>query len=219
MKKILGVLFLLCLFAIPVGFGNVYAQESQTVSVCANECSIFAEAASDSDVLFKATFGTEFELNSQELFISGELSFYQVKLPSGGVGYILSNAASREASSLNRGLDPNAKILNHDTPVYSIAVAAEENLLTIDGENIKLNQYQEVKIIDGYDKNKEFNQIMFEINGTIYTGFVKSSDLIVEGFNGTIILIIFIFLLVASIILSIILTTRKKRKKAKNKAK
>lgn len=218
MKKFLSVLFLLCLLLVPVGTKTVYAQ-SQTICVCANECSIFAEAASDSEVLFKATFGTEFELNSQEFFISGELSFYQIKLKEGGVGYVLSNAASRAASSLKHGLDPNAKILNENTPVYSVAVEAEENLLSINGEKIKLNQYQEVKIVDGYDKNKEFNQIMFEINGTIYTGFVKSSDLIVEGFNGTIILIIFIFILVASIILSIILTTRKKRKKAKNKAK
>ena len=215
MKKVFLVLILICLYLIPTGIGNVLAQNNSKIVICTNECSVFSEADYNSEILFEAHFGQEFELNSSDVFISGELSFYQVKTEN-KVGYILVNAAVFLSDALEKKLDPNAKILNNDTIVYIKAEEGEANILKINGENVTLSQYQEVKIIDGYDNNKKFNEIMFEKDGIIYTGYVKTSDLIVEGFNGTTILIVFIFLLVASIILSIILTTRKKRKKNKS---
>ena len=203
---------------IPYQAFNVEAQTLNNVVVCVNECSIFSQASTDADVLETFSFGQELNLNSQEKFISGDLTFYQVKIES-GVGYVLANAVLFKSHALKKELDPNAKILNEKTPVYTSQQNKEENILIINGENVLLKQYQEVKIIDGYNENKAFSEIMFEIDGTIYSGFVETKNLVVEGFNPTIILVIFIFLLVASIILSIVLSTRKKRKKSKAKIK
>ncbi|MDD4110394.1 MAG: hypothetical protein PHS54_02445, partial [Clostridia bacterium] len=85
-------------------------------------------------------------------------------------------------------------------------------------DEVNLERFEEIKIIDGYDRAKTFHEIMFEKEGIIYTGYIKTSDLLVEGYNPMFILAMFIFIIVFSIAISILFTTRKKRKKSKNQA-
>ena len=80
-----------------------------------------------------------------------------------------------------------------------------------------LEYYKDAPLVEHKITEDEKRKAIFEYENQILTGYVKTSDLVVEGFNGTIILIVFIFILVISIIVSIIVATKKKRKKAKNK--
>ena len=219
MKKIFSILFLICLGLLSLSFlqtnqKTVFAETTNQVVVIFNSSTIFKEASSSSEVVDEVLFGTNLVLEDENLFYDGTVSFYKVN-NNGKIGYIVSNAVIKETEFLEKKLDPNAKIIKKNVNIYVDKNDSEESKLKIDGKEVVLKQYQEVKIIDGYDKNKEYNKIMFELDGKILTGYVKSENLIVEGFNGTIILVIFIFLLVVSIIVSIILTTRKKRKKSK----
>lgn len=167
--------------------------------------------------MYTASFGDELEVLGTAQ--TGELSFYQVKIPgSEQNGWVLKNAVSASNSkALEKSLDPNAKTLNKDVKVYSTEKLEKGSEIIIAGKPVLLSQFQEVKIVGGYNKNSDSTKIMFEYENQILTGYVKTSDLVVEGFNGTIILIVFIFILVISIIVSIIVATKKKRKKAKNK--
>lgn len=172
----------------------------------------------------RVEYGTELTLikneslgkEAGEKIIEGDKVFYFVKYGNRERYVLVENVVKADSNnSLTKKLDPNAKILNSKTKVYKSN--STKDILKIGGENVELSQYQEIKIVDGYDKNKAFHKIMFEQNGEILTGYVKTSDILVEGFNGTIILIVFIFVLVGSIVLSIVLATRKKRKKLKTK--
>lgn len=219
MKKYFAALFFLFAVLCVPSLGAVSAEANQ-VKVISNSCSIFKEISTKSEKLITISFGEILDLITSEKIIDGELSYYHVR-KNGKTpieGYVLTNCVvTSEFSHIEKKLDPNSKILNPNTKVYISAQEGEDNRVSVDGSLVELEQYEEVKIIDGYNKKKEFTKIMFEQNGVIYTGFVKTSNLVVDGFNATIILIVFVFLLVASIVLSIVLTTRKKRKKNKQK--
>lgn len=231
MKKIFTVfIFILCL-CLPLAnnFSIIYA-ESENVKVVVEECSLYInveEIDNKINLSFEdcekidLAFGEELTLLSQEIveMISDDFNFYYVSISKNGEdyeGYVITTfVMPSENVALAKTLDPNAKVLYKDTIIYASKDANNE--LKLGEETIKLKQQQDVKILDGYDKNKEFHEIMFEIDGVIYTGYIKTADLLVEGFNGIIILIVFIFILVASIAISIVLTTKKKRKGKINK--
>lgn len=232
MKKIFAVLFLLIVAIFPFNkITNLSAEttSSNVVKVVSDFCYLYLTttnlSSSGSDNI-RVEYGTELELiddegtgkKAGEVISTGDYKFYYVQYKSYKRYVLISNVVSEETNtSLKKTLDSNAKILNDKTKVYKTALATEENRIQIGENNVELQQFQEIKIIDGYDKNKEFHKIMFEENGEILTGYVKTSDILVEGFNGTIILIVFIFVLIGSIVLSIVLSTRKKRKKLKAK--
>lgn len=191
--------------------------ETSKVKVSVSSCAVLDSPNETANVLLTATFGEEFEVVGTA--VTGELMFFQVKIPNSATnGWILKNAVSdANSSSLEKTLDPNAKTLNENVKVFSTEKLENGSEVIISGQPVLLKQFQEVKIVGEYNKNSDSTKIMFEFDNQILTGYVKTSDLVVEGFNGTIILIVFIFILVASIIISIITTTRKKRKKNKNK--
>lgn len=203
------------LFLVPT-ISCVDAETSQ-VKVSVSSCAILDSPNETANVILTATFGDEFEVVGTA--VTGELMFFQVKIPNSETnGWILKNAVSdANSSSLEKTLDPNAKILNENVKVFSTEKLENGSEIIISGQPILLKQFQEVKVVGEYNKNNDSTKIMFEFDNQILTGYVKTSDLVVEGFNGTIILIVFIFILVASIVISIITTTRKKRKKNKNK--
>jgi len=216
-KKILAVLFsLLAVLVFVPTIQNVSA-ETLKVKVSVSSCAILDAPLNEANTIYTASFGDELEVLGTAQ--TGELSFYQVKIPgSEQNGWVLKNAVSASNSkALEKSLDPNAKTLNKDVKVYSTQKLEKGSEIIIAGKPVLLSQFQEVKIVGGYNKNSDSTKIMFEYENQILTGYVKTSDLVVEGFNGTIILIVFIFILVVSIIVSIIVATKKKRKKAKNK--
>lgn len=230
MKKFFAVLFLLILAIVPgLKISNVSAEttDEKKVKVVSDFCYLYLELSnlnSCDEKNPRVEYGTELTLikdenlgkEAGEKIIEGDKVFYFVKYGTQKRYVLVENVVKADSNnSLTKKLDPNAKILNSKTKVYKSN--STKDILKIGGENVELSQYQEIKIVDGYDKNKAFHKIMFEQNGEILTGYVKTSDILVEGFNGTIILIVFIFVLVGSIVLSIVLATRKKRKKLKTK--
>lgn len=209
---------------------TVYAEENQTVEVVSNSCIVYQietgktfETINSLEELIeleKLNFGetvlkvdeTIYEYKNQN---SETINFLKVKTKNGTTGYVLANCVAFKEESLDIKLDTNAKIAAEKTFVYT--TNESESKLTFNEEEVVLNRGQEIKIVDGYDNGKEFCEILFEYNNEIKTGFVRTSDVAVEGFNATIILIVFIFVLAASIIWAIYSATKKKRKKQKNK--
>ena len=217
MKKIFTILF--CFFALLIFIPTISSVDAETskVKVSVSSCAVLDSPNETANVLLTATFGDEFEVVGTAT--TGELMLFQVKIPNSETnGWILKNAVSdANSSSLEKTLDPNAKTLNENVKVFSTKQLENGSEIIISGQPVLLKQFQEVKIVGEYNKNNDSTKIMFEFENQILTGYVKTSDLVVEGFNGTIILVVFIFILVISIVVSIITTTRKKRKKNKNK--
>ena len=220
MKKIFSVLFFLALALVCfVPKTTVFAEENETLEVITNSCVVYQiengktfETISSLNELIKLEelkFGEKVskleETNFEYTNKNGEkLLFVKVKTSSETVGYVLANCVSLKQKSLNTKLDPNAKIASEKAFVYISNEEGSEKL-TINGTEVAL------------DKGKEFCEILFEHNNEIKTGFVKTIDVAVEGFNSTIILIVFIFILIASIIWAIYSATKKKRKKQQSK--
>lgn len=142
-----------------------------------------------------------------------EFDFYLLSITKNATtynGYVITKFVMRKENiALGRNLDSNAKTLNIAS-VYSSDKG--DSSMIINGEEVVLERYEDIKIVDGYNRARAYHEIRFEKNGVIYTGYIKTSDLLVEGFNSTTILIVFIFILVGSIAFSIYLNTRKKRK-------
>ncbi len=218
MKKIFIVFLIIIISMISnFQFTNVIAEEINKVKVITKSCYIYSQPDYNSEKIEQLIYGDILVLKSKEIIKQGNFDYFNVVTDEGTEGYVLQNCVIKaNIESLEKKLDPNAKILNNNVYVYNTEEIKEDNRLKINGEVVKLKQYEEIKIVTVYDKLKETHEIMFERNGVIYTGYVKTSDLLVEGFNPIVILIIFIFILIASIIISIVTTTLKKRKK-KNK--
>lgn len=218
---------LLVFFAQPT---TAYAV-NEKVQVITETCKLYkspkldysAEDPEADGVLLTLSFGDILSKNGSDEIAAEDLSgfyFYSVSIDKDGTnyeGYIIINFVMNASDlPLERKLDPNARTLRRAN-VYSNK--SEENKLVLSGEEVVLEQYQDVKILDGYSAAKDFHEIMFELDGTIYRGYIKTSDLVVEGFDGTIILVVFILILVLSIAFSIYMTTRKKRKKLRSRNK
>ncbi len=191
---------------------NVYAQDEKAVQVI-NECLLYSDPTiNEEDNLGVLHFGEVLTVNGDIVDgVNSSFKFYNVSTQDDKTGYVIVNfVMSIEDKALSKTLDPNAKTLNE---ANIFVTNSDENKMILDGTEVKLEKYEEIKIIDGYDKSKQFHEVMFEIDGTIYTGYIKTSDLLVEGFNATLIAVIFIFIIVGAIVLSIYLTTKKKRRK------
>jgi hypothetical protein len=228
-KRIIAGLFSILLFVTLItGFKGqqsfVFAEE-ETVKIAVDKCNLYLEPRiqyepNENGIVLQLTLGEVLNLQGDK--VAGidecELYFYHAWIVKNEVrydGYIISEfVMSTDNSSLKRTLDPNARALRN-TKVYTSTNEADVMFLL--GEEVNLLQYEDIKIIDGYNAGKAFHKIMFERNEIVYTGYIKTQDLLVEGFDGTIILVVFIFILVGSITLSIFLNTRKKRKKAAKK--
>lgn len=233
MKKIISVLFFLALALVCfVPKTTVFAEENLTFEVVSNSCVVYQletgktfqtiNSLQELIELKKLNFGESVLKVEETVFefknINNQtLKFLKVKTSDEIIGYVLASCVAVEEKSLEVKLDANAKIAVEKAYVFSSNEKGNENKLIINGEEVFLKQGEEIKIVDGYDKGKEFCEVMFEFNNEIKTGFVKTSDVKVKGFNGTIILIIFIFILLASTIWAIYSATRKKRKKANKK--
>lgn len=224
MKQVQKILLLsIIILTLFLGIGNssvTYADNFQEFKVkIITETKLYENPKIDSVVIInEIKFGEELTVIGEEIIDNfSSFIFYPVRYEKEGeeyTGYIIKNFVIKlENVPLGKRLDPNAKVIQTAQVYYD---KNEGSKLQIKGEYVFLEEYQAVKVIDATDS--KYKRIMFEIEGEIYTGFIKSEDILIEGFNATIILIVFIFFLASSMALSIFLTTRKKRKK-KNKNK
>jgi hypothetical protein len=222
MKKLLIICLFILLSIIPFsGIKQVVADSENQFQVI-TKCNLYKEAKinyeEENGIVVQLFFGDVINVAGEPVKEENEdFYFYQASITKNGTeynGYVIINfVTSVDNVGLERTLDPNAKTLNK----ANIYTAKDENEKFVLGDKeVVLDQYQGIKVLDGYDRSKNFHQIMFEVDGNIYTGYIKTSDLLVEGYNATTLVVVFIFILVAGIALSIFFTTRKKRKKQKN---
>lgn len=219
MKKLLIIVLFVLFSLFPLSGIEVVFGESEKQAKVTTECNLYKEAklnyTEEEGIVLKLSFGEILNIVGEPIKDENSSFYFYfasiTKNESEYVGYVITNFITNTTNSgLEKRLDPNAKTLNQSN-IYNSK--DENNKLVLDGKEVVLEQYQGIKILDGYDKSKNYHQIMFEIEGNIYTGYIKTSDLLVEGYNATIILVVFIFVLVTGIAISVFFTTRKKRKK------
>ena len=130
-------------------------------------------------------------------------------------GYVLiAHVMDADKKSPEKKLDSNAKIKNDNTITYLKNEKTSEYNDTI----VTLNKGTKVRILDGYDKKKEFTYISFYDNeNNIVSYYVKTKDLDVKGVNYSLIVGISSLAACVSVIL-ILLGVKGKKKKNKVKS-
>ncbi len=125
-------------------------------------------------------------------------------------GYVLkAHTLDSSVSSPEKTLDDNATIKNDNTMVYSYDVSQDKYTET----GIVLNKDTPVRVLDGYDTNKQYTYISFYgENNEILMYYVETANLNVPGINWSIIVAIST-LITCLAILSIILRIKGRKKK------
>ena len=112
------------------------------------------------------------------LKISGEDGDFYVVEKNKITGYVLKTLViSNSQKSPVKKLDTNATTKN-DSLLFTKPDKQSP-------ANKTLSKDTPVKILDGYDKDKEFTMISFQENETVYTYFVETKNLSVPGINYT----------------------------------
>lgn len=130
-------------------------------------------------------------------------------------GFVLiAHVIDADKKSPEKKLDSNAKIKNDNSIVYLKNDTTNE----YDATSITLNKGTKVRILDGYDKKKEFTYISFyDSDNNIVSYYIKTKDLDVKGVNYSLIVGISSLTACVSVIL-ILLGVKGKKKKNKVKS-
>ena len=84
------------------------------------------------------------------------------------------------------------------------------------GNNIILQKDAGIKLLNGYDKKLEYTQIAFEYENEILTGYVKTENIKINGFNYFLLIAIFLIVIIFSTIIPIVVKNWKRKKKLAN---
>ena len=122
---------------------------------------------------------------------------------------LISQTLDTTITSPTQKLDTNAKIKSETAPIFNY----DSNTGVYTQTETNLVKDTKVRVLDGYDANKRYTYISYQINnGEIKYGYVLTSDISTEGINYSI--IVAISTLVVSIsILSIVFGLKGKKKK------
>ena len=126
-------------------------------------------------------------------------------------GYILTNTVRKDENNFNVVFKPNAKI-NKESEVF-ILTNGEYSNFVYNGENIVLQTNTEIKLLNGFDKNKTYQEISFEKNNEILTGYVLTENISVSGFRYYVLIIIFVLIVVFTTVIPIVVKNWKKKRK------
>lgn len=212
MKKIIYILLIICLCT----FSNkiVFAEGQDYVKVLYSTVVVFSEPniATASEVA-EVIYGTKFLLKDKNQ-IDGDdgLKYYLVELSNVEnytEGYILcSQVISIEYASPKRELSTNATLVN-DANVYTHVNSQYKDT------GVVLNAGEKIKLLDGHIKELEYTRIQYkDLDGDIFTAYVKTENIKVSGISRTTIGAIII--IVSTISLTLVLFGIKgKRKKVK----
>ena len=127
------------------------------------------------------------------------------------IGYVLiAHTVDYSKQSLHKRLDSNATIKNDNSQIFEKDTTEDGKYNKVD---IILNKGTKVKILDGYDKNKQYTYISFyDNNNNIVSYYIQTKDLSVSGVNYSLIIGIMSLVTCVSIIL-ILLGVKGKKKK------
>lgn len=209
-------IFISNLFAIPTCFA-----ENESYRICTDSCSIFVQPNSSLDetnILETKVYGDIIDIDPTEILdltAGSNLKYYPVLEGTNIVGYVLSSTVVKSDNvELKVNFQSNAK-LNAICFVYDI-FGNSYNHMTYNGENIQLDKDTPIKLLNGYDKNSEYTQVSFEFDNKIITGYVKTANVKIGGFNYYFLIAIFLLFIIFSTVIPIVVKNWKKKKKLSN---
>lgn len=229
MKKLLSTfMFVFVVFALFLGqnfnqtiFAKTEIPENVTITL---ETGIFTQASLNSPMLnqqnnmVKLSVGTKLDVDTTFVDVNG--LFYKVSIfeiitgaTDGDFGYVLiAHTIDSATKSPQKKLDANAKIKNDNSKIYT----KDPTTSIFNETEITLNKNTEVRILDGYNKNKEYTYISFlNSDKEIVSYYIKTIDLLVVGVNYSLIVGISILIACITIVLTVLGIKSKNKKKAK----
>lgn len=134
----------------------------------------------------------------------------------GDFGYVLkSQTLNSSIQSPAKKLEANATVKNNNSQIFEYNQNTNTYTLV---ENLTLNQDTPVRVLDGYDANKEYTYISFtNLNGEIVFYYIQTINLAVNGINYSVLIAIIILISCAGIIAAMLGIKSKKSKKQKRK--
>ena len=207
-------------------FGNLFviqscSAEGESYRVCTDVCSIFIEPNSSLDetnILETKVYGDIIDIDPTEILdltAGSNLKYYAVLEGTNIVGYVLSTTVVKAGNSeLKVNFQSNAR-LNSISDVYEL-FGNSYNLMEYKNSTLKLEKNTEIKILNGYDKHTEYTQISFEYDNQILTGYVRTENIKISGFNYYFLIAIFLLVIIFSTVIPIVVKNWKKKKKLSN---
>ena len=143
-----------------------------------------------------------------------KVSIYQIieDAKDGDFGYVLiSQTLDSNIQSPAKKLDANAKIKNNNSQIFEY----DPNTKTYTAvQGLTLNQDTPVRVLDGYDQNKEYTYISFSNSkNEIVFYYIQTTNLSVSGVNYSVIVAIIILISCAGIVAAVFGVKAKKSKK------
>lgn len=234
-KSIVSLILILFALCLPLNFGseNVFAINTpNSVTVIANTY-IYKDHDIKSEMFTKIVGSGESQTEEYVVLKTGTVLnvdnsspedyklFYTVFIfgiidgaTETDVGYVLkAHTLDSSISSPEKRLDTNATIKNDNVILYTY----DQITKTYKNTDITLKSNTGVRILDGYDKKKEYTYISYQNDdGEILSYYIKTSDLSVKGVNYSVIIAIST-LVTCVAILGIVFGIWGKKKKKKNK--
>ena len=179
MKK-LALIFLLT-FGIAMLLGSIlpkqfsYAEQTSCVKVITNYANVYEDHSTSSKVLFVATHKDKFSVASEVPLTFGNESFYQIFYGENSTGYVLANqVVLNPNTNISNLITPNAhfkkKVTSAEFYVYSNA--KYELFCTME-----VSPKTPIRIIDGYNKNKEFTLVQVLIEDEIANLYIQTDTI------------------------------------------
>lgn len=176
----------------------------EKVKIIMNCVSVYESANLNSNTIGNAFFKEIFNV------IAIEENFYKIEYNS-TIGYILTAyAMDFSISSPIINLDTNASLIR-DSYVYEYNNEQHKYEIV---EDIKLKANTRIKILSGYNLNKEYCKVSFQVDEEILTFYILTTNILTDGINSR--TIIAITLIVVCITIFLILYSFFRGKKKQN---
>ena len=217
MKKFIYCCLIFVLVCLGFGCNNFVLAEEPTSVRITLETKLYSQPDIWSEIVATVKVDTVLQVDNSQIYPK----FYKVKIFNvvenaleDDVAYVLKIHCVDDSirQSPIKKLDGNATIKNDNAKLYSLDLATNDYIET----DITLAKDTKVRILDGYDKNKEFTFIAYQnADGEIMNYYIKTADLSVKGVNYSVIIAISTLITCVSILLIIFGIKGKKRKKNK----
>lgn len=179
MKKFFLCIMTLCAIIIsmtPLTFSNVCAESFGVVKVITNYADVFDSTEIEANKIFVAKHKDKFELaKSEEITGENGQGYYKIIIEGYENAYIKSHQVLVEGEkNVSNLISANAyfkkKVTNAD--LFIITNSKYEKFC-----NITTNSSIPIRIIDGYDRNKQYTQIQILIDDEIVNVYVETNKI------------------------------------------
>lgn len=162
----------------------------ENVKIISNSIKIYQTADVNSEVLGTAYYGEIFEV------VSVQNDFYEIIVSEDVFGYILmAYALDSSIKSPLIHLDTNATL----TETSSVFRLVGGEYLEVD--DISLEKNTRIKVLDGYDINKEYCKVSFTFQDEIFTYYLLTENIDPDGIGSRFIVAISLIVVCVSIFL------------------